>query len=491
MDQYEQEKKNAAGAAVEYVQDGMLLGVGSGTTVKYFIDFLAEKVKAGIQVQVVPTSDQTRKLCEEHGIPMYQGECVPEQIDLTVDGADQFDSQLNLIKGGGGCLLWEKIVASASLCEIIIADSRKRTACLGDGFSLPIEVIPYALTHVRSMLKKMGISAELRVMESKKPFITDEGNYILDCSTGALKDAVGLAASLSQITGVVEHGLFIGLTDMVIEAKGEEVNTYFAKSPIITSERQKKTFAAIDAKIQQCRDKGEIPVIEMDLDLTTFVTMERTILALQHAGETYDIPEFKNPTFALLPGYTREAWVNFISRYRLVEKYPALRWMGEKDGKDGDSVYSAFHSFFWKTELLALDTLTAGLPEFIRRMQEKGAVTVFVSGRWKEEQTEPTRAVLKKGGLEDIPLFIGNPRHDGQNPISDSQIKALHQPEIREKYGVPAVFIDDRKDNRQAVCDANPGIKMLSVGCSIPGFTFDEETTGVEYAISDFMDNHQ
>jgi anthranilate phosphoribosyltransferase len=161
--------------------------------------------------------------------------------------------------------------------------------------------------------------------------------------------------------------------------------------------------------------------------------------------------------------------------------------MGEKDGKDGDSVYSAFHTAFWNTDYLRYDTLTPGLSKFIRRLQKAGAVVVFVSGRWKEEQIEPTRYVLKKEGLEDVPLLIGNPGHDTENPISDSQIKALHQAEIKEKYGVPAVFIDDRKENRDAVCAANPECTMLSVGCAISGFTFDEETTGVSLGISSFM----
>lgn len=164
-----------------------------------------------------------------------------------------------------------------------------------------------------------------------------------------------------------------------------------------------------------------------------------------------------------------------------------MRWLGEKDGNDGTgSIYSAFHTRFWETQLLHTDTLTKGLTEWIPTLQTAGATVVFVSGRWKEEQFEPTREVLKTGGIGDVPLLIGNPGHDGSNPVSDSEIKAMHQAEIREKYGVPAVIIDDRMENRDAVIGANPGIEMLSVGCAVPGFTYDQETAGIEWKLSTF-----
>lgn len=485
MDRYDEEKKIAAHAAAAYVTDNMVLGVGSGTTVKYFIDELAEKVKSGLKVTAVPTSKTTRQLCENYGIACIDG-AVPEHIDLTVDGADEFDPCLNLIKGGGGCLLWEKIVASASEREIIIADSRKKTDMLGSGFRLPVEVIPYALNTVQSRLESIFVSAEVRKAQDGSFFVTDEGNYILDCETGGICNVEALAQTLSAMPGVVEHGLFIHMASMVLEGRNGAVYKYTAQNPVITETKQKSTFEQINETVQEYRANGAVPVIELDLDLTTFVPAGRTVLALKAAGEKYKIKEFVSPAFDLLPGYTREAWANFISRNKLAEKYPALRWMGEKDGKDGDSVYSAFHTAFWNTEYLKYDTLTAGLAEFVEKMQKIGAVVVFVSGRWKEEQIAPTKKVLEKGGLGNLPLLIGNPRHDGENPISDSEVKALHQPEIREKYGVPAVVIDDRKENRDAICTANPNSKMLSVGCAISGFTFDEETTGVEWSISDF-----
>jgi ribose 5-phosphate isomerase len=487
MGQYDAEKKIAANEAVKYVKDNMILGVGSGTTVKYFIDALSERVKDGLNIKAVPTSKETRRLCEAGGIECMPDKAVPTKIDLTVDGADEFDLKLNMIKGGGGCLLWEKIVASVSEFEIIIVDSSKKTDILGKKFHLPVEVIPYAVDAVQNRLGCMSVPSVLRTDESGQPFITDEGNYILDCNTGEIPDIEGFLRTLQQITGIVENGLFVRMADIIIEGSGDKINKYTSMSPVITDTKQKDTFEAIDRQVHEFRQSGAVPVVELDLDLTTFVPYERTVLALRAAGDKYQIPEFQNPAFDLVPGYTREAWVNFISRNKLPDKYPSLRWMGEKDGKDGDSVYSAFHTAFWNTDYLRYDTLTPGLSKFIRRLQKAGAVVVFVSGRWKEEQIEPTRYVLKKEGLEDVPLLIGNPGHDTENPISDSQIKALHQAEIKEKYGVPAVFIDDRKENRDAVCAANPECTMLSVGCAISGFTFDEETTGVSLGISSFM----
>lgn len=488
MDRFEEEKKLAADAAVNYVTDNMIIGVGSGSTVKYFIEALGERVQAGLQVKAVPTSVKSEQLCELNGIPVCRKDKTEPVIHLTVDGADEFDPQLNLIKGGGGALLREKVVAAASMQEIIIADSRKKVMTLGETFPLPIEVLPYAILSVQHKMKGLNIDASLRMLESGEPYLTDQGNYILDCQTGPITDLHHLSANLSQMPGVVEHGIFMDMAGMVIMGNQGVIETYEAHNRVIPKEVQHNTLKKIEEKVNMCRLRGEVPVIELDLDLTTFVTKERALEGLRHAGEKYGIQEFINPGFELLPGYTREAWTNFISRYHLTEKYPKFRWLGEKDGKDGDSVYSAFHTQFWKTEFFSLDTLTPGLCEFIAKMQKSEAVVVFVSGRWKEEQIQPTLDVLKKGNLETIPLMIGNPMHDAEHPISDSEIKAIHQVEIRRKYGVPAVVIDDRKTNRDAIVNANPGIEMLSVGCAIPGFTYDQETTGIELRISTFID---
>lgn len=488
MDRYEEEKQLAASAAVGYVKNNMILGVGSGSTVQYFIEALGERVQAGLHVLAVPTSVKSEQLCELHGIPVCKNNTAEPVIDLTVDGADEFDPQLNLIKGGGGALLREKIVASASIREIIIADSRKKVETLGQTFPLPIEVLPYAISSVLHKIKAHNMTACLRLLETGDPCLTDQGNYILDCKTGPIRDLHYLSDLFNQMAGVVEHGIFMDMADMVIMGNQGAIETYEAHNPVIPKEVQRKTLRKIEEKIQICRSKGEVPVIELDLDLTTFVTRERTLEGLHYAGKKYGIEEFVTPSFGLLPGYTREAWIHFISHYHLTQRYPKLRWMGEKDGKDGDSVYPAFHTQFWKTEFLHLDTLTPGLSEFITRMQKSEAVVVFVSGRWKEEQILPTLEVLKKGGLETIPLLIGNPMHDGANPISDSEIKAIHQTEICRKYGVPAVIIDDRQSNRNAVIQTNPDSEILGIGCAIPGFTYDQETTGIEWKISTFFE---
>lgn len=484
MKDYEQEKQIAAKEAVKYVKNHMILGVGSGSTVKYFIHELGQAVSKGLLVTAVPTSKETAELCKAADIPLYHENKIPENIDLTVDGADEFDADLNLTKGGGGDLLWEKIIASVSKRELIIADSRKQVAVLGQTFPLPVEVIPCAADILINKIKKLQLNPVLRLKQDGTPFITDEGNYLLDCASDGMKDLYGMSEKLDHIIGVVEHGIFLGMADMVIMGNNDTVEYFTAKSECIDDATQKNTMEKIFAKMKDSREKGQTPVIELDLDLTTFVPAARAMEGLKAAGKEFGITEFEDPIFDLLPGYTREAWTAFISRNRLPQKYPHLEWLGNKDGIGGSNVYSVFHTRFWDTELLHLDTLVRGLPEFIKKAEEMGAVVIFVSGRWKEEQFEPTREVLRKGNLEHVPLLIGNPKHDGTDVISDSEIKALHQKEIREKYGTPAIFVDDRQENRNAVLNANPGIDMLDIGIAIPGFTYDQETTGVDLKLT-------
>lgn len=218
----ENEKQRAAYEAIRYVKDHMILGVGSGSTIKYFIKYLKDEVEDGLKIVVVPTSVDTKNLCLAYGIPVYEGDSVPAVIDLCVDGADEFDDNLNLIKGGGGALLWEKIVASAAKSVIIITDSSKHVKALGQSFLLPVEVIPYAVDSVKYKLEKMGISAKVRHKDDSV-YRTDEGNDILDCETGPIEDAYTLAARISAIPGVVEHGIFLDMCDMVLQGTGDEV----------------------------------------------------------------------------------------------------------------------------------------------------------------------------------------------------------------------------------------------------------------------------
>ncbi|QTL47331.1 ribose-5-phosphate isomerase RpiA [Priestia aryabhattai] len=489
---YDREKSLAAQEAVKYIEEGMVIGVGSGTTTAYFIKYLGEKVRNGLNVIAVPTSDKTAELCKYEGIPLVTTS-IPKQVDVTVDGADQFDSKLSLIKGGGGDLLREKIVASATKREIIIVDSRKQVEVLGVTFALPIEVIPFAWIKVAEEVKKIKGNPILRLKSDNSYFITDQGNYILDCKFNSIPEPEELAAKLSTIPGVVEHGLFINIASKVIMGKGEEVYDFQPEvsiSKVITERVQKDSIDEIFKKIDRVVKLGEKPVVELDVDLTTYKPISRTIKALKIAGETYKIPEFLEPQnkFDLLPGYTPEAWTSFLSRNKLPEKYPELRWIGDKDGTGSNaSVYSAFHIAFWRTEWLAEDILTEGLISFISEIENRGGIPVFISGRWKEEQFEPTKEVLIRGGIKNPILVIGKPSHDGKGPLSDAENKAMRQQEIREKYGTPIAIIDDRLENRVAVCKANSDIDMLSVGISISGFTYDEEITGIPIKLSTFQ----
>jgi ribose 5-phosphate isomerase A len=221
-------KRAAAAAALELVTPGMRLGLGTGSTARRFVELLGARVAQGLDVICVPTSEETRAQAEELKIPLATIDERPE-LDLTVDGADEFDSRLRLIKGGGGALLREKIVASASARMIVIADSSKFVATLGR-FPLPVEVTPFGLEATRrSILREAeATGASGAVLLRKRAgeiFISDNGNYIVDCHFAALPDPDALAQRLSAIPGVVEHGLFIGIAKAVISAgpKGVEV----------------------------------------------------------------------------------------------------------------------------------------------------------------------------------------------------------------------------------------------------------------------------
>lgn len=227
----ELEKRNAAMAAMEYVEDGMTLGLGTGSTAKYFVELLAEEVADGLVVRGVPTSEATRRLAEAHGVPLIAVDQVA-QIHLTVDGADEADEQGNLIKGGGAALLREKIIANASDHMLVIADASKHVDRLG-AFPLPVEVTQFGFTitakKVFDVLEASGIErpkVQLRMGPENTPLITDGGNFILDCHCKRIPDAEATAARLSAIPGVVEHGLFIGLARTVIIG-GEDGATIF------------------------------------------------------------------------------------------------------------------------------------------------------------------------------------------------------------------------------------------------------------------------
>lgn len=217
----DQEKEAAARASLRFVRDGDIVGLGTGSTAVYAVRFLGERVKAGLKIRGIPTSVHTQELATSLGIPLTTLDEVQE-IDVTIDGADECDPQLRLIKGGGGALLREKIVASATRKFVIIADSSKQVPVLGK-FPVPVEVIKFAEALVAKKITAMGAEVKVRADASGRKFITDEGNHILDCHFGQIPDPPALARMLETTPGVVEHGLFIGMASIALIGKGTQV----------------------------------------------------------------------------------------------------------------------------------------------------------------------------------------------------------------------------------------------------------------------------
>ena len=213
-------KESAALSALALVCDGMWLGLGSGSTAARFVEALGVKVAAGLKVLCVPTSETTRAQAERLGIPLTTLDDTPH-LHLTVDGADEIDDQLRLIKGGGGALLREKIVATASDQMVVIADDSKLVRMLG-AYPLPVEVVRFGFAATRRMVEAMAAQAGCkgpitqRLSKGGEPFLTDQGNFILDCAFGRIPEPEVLAYALKRVPGVVEHGLFLGVADMAI-----------------------------------------------------------------------------------------------------------------------------------------------------------------------------------------------------------------------------------------------------------------------------------
>ncbi len=228
MDEARKLKIAAAAEALTHVKDGMRLGIGTGSTAEEFVRLLADKVSNGFKIIGVPTSERTAKLCEELGVPLTTLDETPH-LDLTVDGADEVDTNLSLIKGGGGALLREKIVAAASDAMIVIADSSKVVEALGR-FPLPIEVNRFGLGATMHAIEeaaaKCGLAGPLALrLKDGSPFVTDGGHYIVDASFGRIPDPKTLSDALFAIPGVVEHGLFIGLARAAVVAGNDGIRT--------------------------------------------------------------------------------------------------------------------------------------------------------------------------------------------------------------------------------------------------------------------------
>jgi ribose 5-phosphate isomerase A len=211
----------AAQKSLEFIKDGMVVGLGSGSTATHFIQLLGEKVKQGLKIRGIASSKASEDLAASLTIPITDFNTSPE-IDVTIDGADEVAPGLALIKGGGGALLREKIVASASKKFIIVADSSKVVSHLG-AFPLPVEIIPMAAPLVAHKLQALGINPGVRHHSNGEDYITDEGNLILDCRCGTIEDPHKLAASIRQIVGVVEHGLFLNMAKLALIASNYEV----------------------------------------------------------------------------------------------------------------------------------------------------------------------------------------------------------------------------------------------------------------------------
>lgn len=222
----EKEKELAAKEAVKYIKNNQIIGLGTGSTVLYAIKAIGELVKNGMEIKGVVTSGSTERLAGSLNIQLVDVSQV-DSIDVTIDGADEFSPDLSLIKGGGGALLKEKIVASLSKQEIIIADSSKQVEKLGK-FKVPIEIIPYASNYVLQAIKKLNGEGKIR-MDQENIHITEEGNYIIDGNFGLIEDPILLAEKLNSIVGIVEHGLFINLTSLVVMGIGNEVKVFKPK----------------------------------------------------------------------------------------------------------------------------------------------------------------------------------------------------------------------------------------------------------------------
>jgi len=225
-------KQKAAHRAVEFVDSGMVVGLGTGSTTAFAVMRIAERLKSGDLNNIVgiPTSIRTETLAAELGIPLCGLDDQPV-IDVTIDGADEVDPALNLIKGGGGALLREKVVAQASRQNIIIIDESKLSPRLGTRWALPIEVIPFAVKTEENFLKSQGAAVILRRNEKGQPYQTDQNNFILDANFGEMVDPESLAARLNERAGIVEHGLFLGLASDVVVAAEDEIRHLKRRDP--------------------------------------------------------------------------------------------------------------------------------------------------------------------------------------------------------------------------------------------------------------------
>ncbi len=219
-------KKIAGEKAVEFVESGMVVGLGFGSTAIHALRLIGELIRRGELegIRAIPTAELIAEEARRAEIPLTSLEDHP-RIDVTIDGADEVDPELNLIKGGGGALLREKIVAQAAALNIIVVDERKLSPVLGTNFDLPVEIIPFGRRPLEAYLRSLGAEPKLRTKTEGTPFVTDSGNFILDCHFGPIVDSYALSAELESRAGIVEHGLFLDLASEVIIAAGDGIRS--------------------------------------------------------------------------------------------------------------------------------------------------------------------------------------------------------------------------------------------------------------------------
>lgn len=219
----DQSKRRAADYAVELVRDHQVVGLGTGSTAAFALEGLARRIREGLSIKGVPTSVATERSARELGIPLV-GLNEVDVIDITLDGADEIDGDFNMIKGGGGALTREKLVAFASAKRVILVDESKLVSKLGESRPLPVEVLPFAWMLSARLLNELGCTISLRV-HGEAPFVTDNGNYIVDCDFGPVENAAHLEKSIKLLPGVIESGLFIGIADTVVIGFDDRVET--------------------------------------------------------------------------------------------------------------------------------------------------------------------------------------------------------------------------------------------------------------------------
>lgn len=222
MPDRERMKQHACQRAIQEVQQDMVLGLGTGSTIYYFLQELGRRVREGLRVLGVPTSVRTADLATQLAIPLTTLDVHP-RLDLAVDGADEVDAALNLVKGAGGALLREKVIAASAARFIVVVDADKVVTRLGERFPLPVEVVPFGHTPTARALASLGAQVTLRRGEDGQPWSTDNGNYILDCRFGPIADPVALQQQLLAIPAVVDTGLFLGMTAMAIVGQDDGV----------------------------------------------------------------------------------------------------------------------------------------------------------------------------------------------------------------------------------------------------------------------------